>query len=263
MESHHSESILFLGTAGARVMVSKQLLASGGAWLDLDGTQILVDPGPGCLVHAVRRRLDPAKLRAIILSHKHLDHSGDVNVMIEAMTEGGHRKRGVLFAPSDALHRDKDPVVLRYLQAWPEAVEVLSEGKSYRVDGVTFHTPVRHVHPVETYGLIFETRGHTFSWIVDTRAFPQLSRAYRGELLIMNVVRLKPGLDVDHLTVPDVKQVLLDIRPQAAILDHFGMTVWQAHPWEIARQLTEETGVRVTAARDGMRFDLATLNERG
>jgi hypothetical protein len=33
--------------------------------------------------------------------------------------------------------------------------------------------------------------------------------------------------------------------------------MWRAKTWEVARRLSEETGVRVIAARDGMRFDLA------
>ncbi|MCX7911999.1 MAG: MBL fold metallo-hydrolase, partial [Dehalococcoidales bacterium] len=98
-----ADTLVFLGTAGARFMVSKQLAASGGIWLNLAGTQILLDPGPGSLVQATRRRLNPEKLDAIILSHRHLDHSSDANVMIEAMTNGGFRRRGWLFAPQDAL----------------------------------------------------------------------------------------------------------------------------------------------------------------
>ena len=83
-------------------MVANQILASGGLWFDLGGTEILLDPGPGTLVQAVKRKLKATKLKAIILSHKHLDHSADINVMIEAMTDGGFRRRGVLFAPRDA-----------------------------------------------------------------------------------------------------------------------------------------------------------------
>jgi hypothetical protein len=39
------------------------------------------------------------------------------------------------------------------------------------------------------------------------------------------------------------------------------MTMWRAKPWEIAQRLSEETGVKVIAARDGMKFDLAQLEE--
>lgn len=254
-----SDTITFLGTAGARFVVTKQFLASGGAWLNLGGTEILLDPGPGCLVGVTRRKLDPAKLKAIILSHKHLDHSGDINIMIEAMTEGGWRQRGRVFAPSDALN--KDTVILPYLQSYPQSIEILSEGKSYSVDGITFETPVRHHHLVETYGFVFTTPRHAFSWIIDTKYFAELPGYYRGELLIINVVMLEAKAPVDHLSIPEARQIIEEVKPKAAILTHFGMSLWRAKPWELAERLSQDTGVLVIAARDGMKFDLARLEE--
>ena len=249
--------ITFLGTAGARIMVASQILASGGLWFDFGGTEILLDPGPGTIVQTARRKLKATKLKAIILSHKHLDHSGDVNVMIEAMTEGGFRPGGVLFAPRDAL--DNDPVVLQYVRPFLERIEILQEGGSYHVDGVSFHTPLRHHHPVETYGIVFNAGNHTISCLVDTRYFDELCQHYKADLLILNVVRLEPGGPFDHLSVPDAGEIIKNLKPKVAILNHFGMTMWRAKPWEVAQRLSEETGVRVIAARDGMRFDLAEL----
>jgi phosphoribosyl 1,2-cyclic phosphodiesterase len=252
-----TDAIVFLGTAGARFVVIRQFLASGGAWLNLGNVQILVDPGPGCLVQATRRKLDATKLDAIILSHKHLDHSGDINIMIEAMTEGGTKKRGVVFAPADAL--DEDPVILSYLRSYPQNIQLLTEGGSYAVGDVCFRTPVRHKHPVETYGFVFHTPRYTFSWIVDTSYFPELVAHYKAKLVIINVVRLNPGAEIEHLSLPEARDIIEKIRPSVAILTHFGMTMWRAQPWALASKLTEETGVRVIAARDGMKFDLEQL----
>jgi len=36
--------------------------------------------------------------------------------------------------------------------------------------------------------------------------------------------------------------------------------MWRAKPWQIAQQLSQETGIRVLAARDGMKFELNELN---
>jgi len=254
-----SDTITFLGTAGARFVVAKQLLASGGAWLNLGGTEMLLDPGPGCLVQAIKRKLDPSKLAAIILSHKHLDHSGDINVMIEAMTEGGWKQRGMVFAPSDAL--SQEAVILTYLQGYPQSIDILAEGKSYSVGDVSFETPVRHRHLVETYGFNFKTPRHTFSWITDTKYFDELPSYYKGELLILNVVMLEPKASIDHLSLPEARQIIEVVKPRAAILTHFGMSIWKAKPWELAKQLSQDMGIPVIAARDGMRFDLARLEE--
>ena len=253
-----TDVITFLGTAGARFVMIHQFLASGGAWLSLGTTQIVLDPGPGSLVQATRRKLDPSKLDAIILSHKHLDHSGDINIMIEAMTNGGTKKRGIVFAPADAL--DDGAVILPYLRPYPEKIEILTEGGSYKINDVSLEAPVRHRHAVEAYGLIFRTPRHTFSWIVDTKYFEGLAGHYGGELLIINVVRLKPGSPIAHLSLPEARSIIEEVKPRAAILTHFGMTMWRARPWELAEKMTDETGIKVIAARDGMKFDLAQLD---
>ena len=139
-------SITFLGTAGARFMVSKQLTASGGMWWNLEDTQILVDPGPGCIVQATKRKLHAEKLSGIILTHRHLDHSADVNIMVEAMTQGGFRPHGKFFAPADAL--GTEPVLYSYLRKSLDDIDVLEAGKSYSIGNIGFSTPIRHIHPV-------------------------------------------------------------------------------------------------------------------
>ena len=252
------DTITFLGTGGARIMVATQILASGGLWLSLNGAEILVDPGPGCIVQSTKRKLRADKLSAIILSHRHLDHSGDVNVMIEAMTRGGFKPHGWFFTPADAL--DNEPVMFSYLKDYLDGIEILEAGKSYTIGNVSFTTPVRHIHPVETYGMLFQTDGHVFSYITDTRYFEDLPRIYASELLIINVVFVQDNPPADHLTVSDASRIITKVKPKAAILTHFGMGMWRAGPWEIAQRLSQETGVRVIAARDGMRFDLSQLD---
>jgi ribonuclease BN (tRNA processing enzyme) len=254
-----SETIIFLGTGGARITVTKQILASGGIWLSLDGTEILLDPGPGSIVHSTKRKLNADNLSAIILSHRHIDHSSDVNIMAEAMTQGGFRKHGWLFAPADAL--DTEPVIFSYQRNNLEGVEVLKEGKSYHIGNVSFTTPVRHIHGVETYGMLFNTGKHTFSYVADTRYFDSLPQTYAAELMILNVVRLDADHPFDHLSVPDVKRIVTEARPKVAILTHLGMMLWRAKPWEIADRLAQETGIRVITARDGMKFELAQLDK--
>jgi len=256
-----ANSITFLGTAGARFMVTKQLTASGGMWLNLEDTQILVDPGPGCIVQSTKRKLRAEKLSAIILTHRHLDHSADVNIMVEAMSQGGFRPHGWFYAPSDAL--ESEPVIYSYLKKYLEGIEVLKEGKSYSTGNVAFSTPIRHIHPVETYGLLFNAAGHKFAYITDTRYFDGLQRYAGSELIIMNVVLPEPKAELDHLSISDAERLIKELKPKVAILTHYGMHVWKARPWEIAERLTQKTGIMVRAAHDGMKFELAQLDSYG
>jgi len=239
-------------------VVMKQLRASGGAWLSIGKTNLYIDPGPGALVRCLnsKPKLEPATLDGILLTHKHLDHSGDINVMIEAMTEGGFKKRGVLFAPGDAL--EEDPVILKYLRDYVEKVEILKEDSEYRIGEIQFSTARRHQHRVETYGLNFKISPHRLSWITDTRFFPELPDLYRGEILVIHVVRLKPVGEepIDHLSIEDVKTIIRKVKPRLTVLTHFGMTLIKAKPWVVASELENELGVKVMAASDGLKLDL-------
>jgi ribonuclease BN (tRNA processing enzyme) len=261
-----TDKITFLGTGGARFMIISQILASGGMWLNLGGTQILLDPGPGCIVHATRRKFQPEALSAIVVSHRHLDHSGDVNVMIEAMTRGGFQPHGRLFVPADAL--EEEPIVFSYLRKRLDKIEILGAGKRYKKIGdVKIETPARHVHPVENYGVIFRTSRHSIAYISDTSYFDGLPDHYRTDLMIINVVFTEPrsqvdhpNTPVDHLSIPEVERLVSEVRPKAALLTHFGMGVWRMKPGRVAKSISQKTGVRVIAARDGMTFDLAELD---
>jgi ribonuclease BN (tRNA processing enzyme) len=251
-------SVTFLGSGGSRFMMISQKLATGGFWLNMAGTDILVDPGPSCITHVTNRKLEPRQLDAILLSHRHLDHSADVNIMIEAMTQGGGHPRGYFFAPADAL--DEEPVIYGYLRRLLDGVVTLREGGKYRFGGVDVETPLRHHHGVETYGFNFRAGGRSVAYVADTKYFEALASTYRADLMIVCVLTESPRSYIDHLSVPDAAALIGAARPKAAILTHFGMGLWRGGPENYAARITEETGVRVIAATDGMCFHLSELD---
>ncbi|MBI4707281.1 MAG: MBL fold metallo-hydrolase [Candidatus Omnitrophica bacterium] len=244
--------VKFLGTAGARFVMIEQLRSSGGIWVSHRGTNVLIDPGPGSIVRcaASRPRLNPMKLDGIILTHRHLDHAGDVNVMVEAMTEGGFKKKGIVFCPPDAL--DEDPVILRHVLNFPEKIERLEPRKKYSVGGFSFETSMPHKHPAITYGLKFKINNTTVSLISDTKYFKELEDFYRADVLIISVVFFEPHPGIDHLCLADAQEVIKNLRPKKAILTHFGMTMLKAKPHIQAELMSKSLGIEVIAAYDGM-----------
>ncbi len=252
--------IKFLGTAGARYVVARQLRASGGVYISAKGQSIILDPGPGTLVKCAtsKPRIDIAKLDAIILTHAHIDHSNDINILIDALTEGGLKKQGVLFATRECLEGE-NAVVLRYLRGFLKDTVIIEGNRQYSIGDLTFSTSIRHQHPVETYGIKFDLDDRRVSFLVDTKYFPELLESYKdSSILIMNVVRFKPheSGDVMHLCIDDVKEIVSSIKPRKAIMTHFGMTMLKAKPYELAKALTDELEVQVIAASDGMTVEL-------
>lgn len=248
--------IKFLGTAGARFVMIKQLRSSGGIWVSLDDTNILIDPGPGSLIRCLssKPRLDPKNLDGIILTHRHIDHSNDINLMIEAMTDGGFKKKGKVFAPKDAL--EDEPVIFRYAREQVEEIIELHEGEEYSIKNIRFDTPVKHLHGVETYGINIYGKGITISLISDTKYFDGLESFYKGDILILNVIRLEPRDDILHLSLKDAEKIISKNRPKLSVLTHFGMTMLKAKPWEVAENLSKKLNLKVVAANDGMVIDI-------
>lgn len=257
--------IKFLGTAGARYVVARQLRSSAGTWVNIEGDDILIDPGPGTLVKCFssRPKLEPGKLKAIILTHRHIDHSTDINVMIEAMTDSGHNKSRIMIAPEETI--SGEPVIFSHVRPYLSKLEIMKSGAEFQITpNILLNTPVAHHHTAETYGLKFTTPFGTISLIIDTAYFDGLLEAYsNSDLLILNVVRLENKNDREkgilHLTIADAERIITHIRPQFAILTHFGMTMIRARPWEVAQKMSEEIAVKIIAASDGMTFDLNQL----
>jgi phosphoribosyl 1,2-cyclic phosphodiesterase len=240
-----------MGTAGARFMVARQLAASGGLYLEENGTTLSLDPGPGAVVQYARREVDLTKLDAIVVSHRHLDHAGDVNVMVEGMTDGGFQHRGRLFCPSDAL--DDDPVVLKYLRRFPQEIVRLAPETTYSVDGISFTTSGRHVHQSETYGFRF---GDRLGWVTDSGYYDGIAEQHRANVMLIHTVLLHCRPELPHLCVDDVERIIRDAKPRLAFITHYGMTVWRANPHEIAADLAQRTGIDVRAAVDGLTIEL-------
>ncbi len=253
-------TLTFLGTAGGRIVVFKQFLASGGIWLESEGTNILIDPGPGSLLKCLAKKLDPMNLDAILLTHRHTDHSADINVIIEAMSEGGLKPRGTIYAPPDCY--DDDPVILKYNDTYVENKIVINEGDRYELGKTVMEFPVKHNHTVDTFGVKFSTDKYKLSYIVDTNYFDGLIEAYSGcDILMMNLVfNEHRGPKFKHLCFEDAVKLLDGIQPETAIITHFGVTVWKAQPWTLAEKLEHQTGIKTIAAKDGMKFDLDNIN---
>lgn len=244
--------IKFLGTAGGRFVMTAQRRHSGGLWLHLGEQNLLLDPGPGSLVRAWASRppLDPGQLDGVLISHHHIDHATDANVMIEAMTEGGHRQRGLLLAPQETLTGDSP--LCRYVQEFPARVETLQEGSTHQVGPVTV-TGVHHHHSAETYGMIFTSPGGRWGYLVDTGYFAELAEAYADlDLLVISTVLWENPRGLLHLTVADGVEIIRRAQPRRAVLTSFGMSVLNHRPWELAEGLSQELGIEVIAASDGM-----------
>src|SRR3989344_1371143 len=142
--------IIFLGTAGGNPAVTKQQRASGGIILQIEELQFHLDPGPGALVRAKEHGVALHNTTAILVSHNHINHCNDLNVVIDAMTHGGIEHRGIIMASKSVLNgSDKQhPFLTKYHQSMVEKIIPVEKNHKVGVELVEIHAlSAEHTDP--------------------------------------------------------------------------------------------------------------------
>ena len=251
--------ITLLGTGGGRFATITQKRRTAGIRIISENLNFHLDPGPGALVYSISEGLNPQKLNAVFVSHCHLDHYTDAEVLIEAMTKGTTKKRGVLVASRSVLHGNEtgfNPVVSKYHQQMLERVIEASPNKNFRIGNINvFVTEARHTDP-DTVGFKFENSEFgSFAYTSDTEYFEGVSKYYEGvRLLILCVISPSGKPWKGHMTTNDAIKIIEEIQPEQAVLTHFGMQMIFKGPAREAKLIEKETGVPTIAARDGMQI---------
>ncbi len=266
--------IKFMGTGGGRFVLITQLRATGGIYIEMDDTRLYIDPGPGALVHATRHNLPLRKLNALLVSHAHIDHCNDANVMIEAMTNGITKKRGVLIGNVSAIEgyenngKRVERITTDYHLNALEKYFVVNAGDEVEVGNVKIAaTKALHTDP-KAVGFRIESDKYVIGYTGDTIYFDNIGSQFKGcDVLILNCLfNQNPykGQDVEfskHMDSEDALEIIRHAKPKLAVLQHFGMEMLRSMPWEVAKRITEETGVKTIAARDFQEIKLKDVVE--
>lgn len=243
----------------------KQLRASGGIWFGKPDGNTVIDPGPGSLVRICQAfpPLDPETIQAILVTHKHIDHSTDLNVLTEAMTGGGFKDNGTVLLPGDMMD-EHQTYLLDYLRKKVNHLHVWREGEIYDLPGGGTVEPVRlRHHRVECYGFIHRhDEFPPIGFISDTALDEEWLQRFRGcELIVANMTLPRPRPSIEHLSPSEIDRIIEVVAPKRLILTHLGRGVLREGPEMIAARLSRPM-TNVIAARDGMVVDLQSLDLR-
>jgi len=252
--------LVFLGTGGGRFATLTQKRRTGGIRVISDSLHMHLDPGPGALVHSLNMKLNPQKVKAVLVSHCHPDHYTDAEVFVEAMTRGMTSRRGVLAAPRSVLFGNEvcGPAISKYHQQMPEKVIETKPSVTFNVNGMeVLTTEARHTDP-DTVGYRLETRDiGAIGYTSDTEYFEGVGKPYEGvRLLLLCVMRPSGEPWKGHMTTEDAVKIVEEAHPEMAVATHFGMKMIFRGPASEAEVIEEKTGVPTLAASDGMRISV-------
>ena len=252
--------IHFLGTGGGGVMMSRQKCTTAGFWANIEGVDLYFDPGPSAIYKIRQAELVPDDLKGIFVSHKHLDHCSDLNVLIEAVhyhvTRGGWDYQDYqVFCPKE--------VVKQYIVDWhkkmPKKIVEVKPEKKYKLEHLEIKTtknliekPYYKEH-LEQFGYYVKGKEYSFAYIPETFYKVDLFKKAKDEIVILNA--MAPTEKYQSQLVKTIKC----LSPKLVILQHWISRAYDYGPKKYAKDLQKATGVKVVAVTDGDVFDLNTL----
>jgi len=235
--------------------MATQKRKTGGIRIISSKANIHVDPGPGALVYSIEMGLDPRKIDGILVSHAHPDHSNDAAVLIEAMSEGTTKKRGILLASTSVLYGNEvcEKVLSKYHQSIPSQIVEAKIGASVVIGDIEINVcKAVHSDP-SAVGFRFKTIYGDFAYMPDSEYFDDVDKYYGNvRLIILSVLRPSNAPWTGHMSTDDAIKVIEKIKPETAVITHFGMHMILRKPELEAKIIENATGIPVIAAKDGM-----------
>ncbi len=250
--------IVFLGTGGDEFVVSKQVRASGGIVIITEGYQFHIDPGPGALVQAKKHNINLRENTVVLVSHAHINHCNDVNVVLAAMSHNKLDVKGVLIANNTLVNGDEEtkPYITEFHKKCVERIIVAHPTQKVGIENIeivllkTKHTDQKAI------GLKFITPHFNLVYSADTGYNPELIKEYTDtDILILNTVHPFDKKNDYNLNSDDVVNIIKRVKPQLTVITHFGKDMVEANPVYQAREISKMTETQVIAAEDGEVID--------
>ncbi len=253
--------IAFLGTGGDAYTVARQVRGAGGIIIELEGQQFHLDPGPGSLPMAKQMGIDLRKNVALLITHAHLNHAGDANAVLSAMSYGGMDPHGVLIASESVM--SGAPGISKAISSFHMrcAERALSLVGVPRVGINTVNVnilPAVHNDPTAV-GFQLVAGKDRISYTGDTGLTREVIEAHRGATVLIACMPLPAE---EHsatlLNVEDVIELANEIGPRTLIVTHFGHQLLKQDVRAIGRDISKRVKAHVIMAEDGLTLDSKT-----
>jgi ribonuclease BN (tRNA processing enzyme) len=267
--------------------------AGAGYIVLVDGEpRIEVDAGPGTFVRLGEAKLSLAKIDIVLLTHLHIDHtgelpgffkaravSGDGPVNVQVFGPTGHRGNGdqatfpstsrfidLLFGPEGAYSYLRDfaePLTIDATNVDASATAPKTPKVIYSENGLNISAIAGHHGdaPAVIYRIDYRNQSITFSGDIDANGIDNLRRiAQRSSLLVFNCVVLdppgsRPVLYTLHTPPKTIGVVAADTGAKRLLLSHLSPSIDQQRA-NVEASIRKHYRGPIVFAEDGMRLQL-------
>ena len=180
------------------------------------------------------------------------------------MSYSGLDKKGVMIANKTSIMGTDDysPVVSPYFRGLLERFIVVDRQQRIGVNDVEIRAiTARHSEP-NSLGFKFFAPEFTLTYSGDTVYSEDIVEQYKdSNILVLNVPSRKRT--ESNLCMEDATKIIDSVKPNLAIITHFGQEMVKEDPMYEVREIQRQTKVQAIAARDGMAINPSSYSLSG
>jgi phosphoribosyl 1,2-cyclic phosphate phosphodiesterase len=212
--------------------------------LNINGQNFVIDAGPDFRQQMLREQVN--SLRAILLTHEHVDHVFGLDDIRSFNWIQKH--------PTDIYAEERVQIAIRRIFDYvfadskypgiPKMRLHLIENKPFKIDGIKF-IPIRcYHHKLPVYGF----RVGDLTYITDTNFIPkeELEKIKGTRILIINALRRKKH--ISHFNLEEALEIVSEIQPEKTFLTHL------SHDFGKHTEIQKELPENVFVAYDGLKI---------
>ncbi|MFT4304267.1 MAG: MBL fold metallo-hydrolase [Candidatus Woesearchaeota archaeon] len=258
-------SITFLGTGGDIYVISKCIRNSSGIVIRHEDLQFVIDPGPNTLLTARNNNINLRATTAVICTSPKLMMSNDINATIAAMTYNGEDVHGVVVAPKTLVEGNQlnQPLLRQFYKGCVERVIIAEPEKKIGIENVDIHFKETTLGS-DNVGLILIMSDIKIGYTSTTGYNERIAKQYDGcDVLIMHIQNPSGMQEKNRMSSDDAIKFINKVKPQLAIITHFGKSMLENDSIQEARFIHSKTDCQVLAAVDGQTISPVSYDAKG
>jgi ribonuclease Z len=212
--------VVVLGSGGAGAPPGR---AQNCVLVEAGGLRLLLDAGPGCAQRLLELGVEPYRVDAVYISHRHVDHvAGLFDISVYASSAG--EKLPPILAAEEAAGEILEAARGHVVGSAAESLRLVPvQGRLELGGGAVTVETVPGRHPATSHGLIVEHRGRRVYYSADTSLTPSVEEAVAGADISLVEASLPPGLDeaaekLGHMTVEQAVGLAAKAKPGALVV---------------------------------------------